>query len=85
MTPYNLKELVGGEQLTEKEIEVLLGAANGESSVITAERLDYSTDYIKTLRKMAAAKLYAHTTTNAVAIALATSVLNPDNIEIPDE
>lgn len=81
MVAAGLAELIGGDPLNEKELEILLGAANGETCRQTAERLHYSWEYVKDIRKRAEAKLCARTIAHAVAIALATGVLNPDMIE----
>ena len=75
------RELLSGEPLQENEIEVLLAAAKGESMNETGEKMHYSSEYVKDLRKRAIRKLDAKNITQAVAIALSTGVLNPDAIE----
>jgi DNA-binding NarL/FixJ family response regulator len=80
MTPKRLHELVEGDQLNDNEVEVLLRAAKGESHKDSAEGMAYADDTIKAMRKYAIAKLGAKNITNAVAIALATGIINPDLI-----
>lgn len=84
MTASNLQELIGGDPLSDIELDVLLGAANGESAKQTADRIHYTWEYVKTIRKNGIAKLYARNIVNAVAIALSMGIINPDQIELPE-
>lgn len=70
MTAQGLRELVEGDPLTLRDLQVLDGAAKGESAIETGIRLFLAADTIRDYRKKAIAKLGARNITNAVAIAI---------------
>lgn len=70
MTASGLRELLAGDDLTHREIEVLSYASEGNTSIETGERLYLSPETIKVHRKYAVAKLDARNLTHAVALAI---------------
>lgn len=80
-----LEEVVRGEALNASEVRILLGAANGETSPKTAERIHLSPESVKSYRKRLVAKMGAKNLTHAVAIGLAIAMINPDDINVPEE
>ena len=70
-----LGEILEGEPLTERETEILAGAADGETAAQTGERLFLSSETVKGYRKRIIAKLGARNGTHAVALALRTGLL----------
>ena len=70
-----LAELLEGEPLSDREAEVLAGAANGETAAQTGARLYLSPETVKSYRKRVIAKLGARNGTHAVAVALRSGVL----------
>jgi two-component system, NarL family, nitrate/nitrite response regulator NarL len=70
-----LGEILEGEPLTDREAEVLAGAADGETAAQTGARLFLSSETVKGYRKRIIAKLGARNGTHAVAIALRRGVL----------
>ena len=84
MTAQNLRELISGDGLNANEVDVLLGAALGETAIETAERMSYADETVKTMRKYVIAKLNAKNITNAVGIGLALGIINPDLI-VPED
>ena len=76
MTAQGLRELLAGERLTGRELEVLHGAALGETAGRTAERLHLAPDTIREHRKKAVAKLEAPNLLRAVVVAIAVGALN---------
>lgn len=75
MTSQGLRELIEGDPLTDRELEVLRGAANGEVSKQTASRMFLADETVRAYRKAAMAKLSARNTTHAVAIAIRTGLI----------
>lgn len=70
-----LGEILEGEPLTEREAEVLAGAADGETAAQTGARLFLSSETVKGYRKRIIAKLGARNGTHAVALALRRGLL----------
>lgn len=64
------EEILAGLPLTDRELDVLAGAAKGDSAPATGERLYLSGETVKGYRKNATAKLAALNLTHAVAIAI---------------
>lgn len=80
MTAQNLRELLEGDDLTDREIDILYGLARGETAKQTGERLYLASDTVKEYRKRVVAKLGAVNLYNAIAIAIGTGVLNIERI-----
>jgi two-component system, NarL family, nitrate/nitrite response regulator NarL len=70
-----LGEILEGEPLTERETEILAGAADGETAAETGARLFLSSETVEGYRKRIIAKLGARNGTHAVALALRTGLL----------
>jgi DNA-binding CsgD family transcriptional regulator len=70
-----LAEVLEGEPLTDRETEVLAGAAEGETAAQTGARLFLSSETVKSYRKRIIAKLGARNGTHAVALALRNGLL----------
>ena len=70
-----LAEILEGEPLTDRETEILVGAAEGETAAQTGARLYLSPETVKSYRKRIIAKLGARYGTHAVALALRTGKL----------
>jgi two-component system, NarL family, nitrate/nitrite response regulator NarL len=70
-----LGEILEGEPLTERETEILAGAADGETAAETGARLFLSSETVKGYRKRIIAKLGARNGTHAVALALRKGLL----------
>jgi DNA-binding CsgD family transcriptional regulator len=70
-----LGEVLEGEPLTDRETEVLAGAAEGETAAETGKRLFLSSETVKSYRKRVIAKLGARNGTHAVALALRSGLL----------
>lgn len=85
MTATNLKELIEGDELTDQEILVLYGAAAGETSGETGNRMFLANETVKGYRKRVIAKLGARNLLNAVVIAIGSGILNIDRIMEPEE
>lgn len=64
------EEVLSGLPLTERELEVLDGAAMGEQAKVTADRLGLAFETVKFHRKNAVAKLSARTLTHATVLAV---------------
>lgn len=64
-----LEEVLVGSELNDREREILLGMAEGETARQTGKRLFLSWETIKSYRKRVIAKLGARNGTHAVAIA----------------
>lgn len=84
MTPSRLHELMQGEPLGPREVQVLHGAALGETVRQTGDRIHLSFETVKFYRKTACAKLGAHNTTRAVVVAIGVGVLNVDRLDVGD-
>ena len=70
-----LGEILEGEPLTDRETEILAGAAEGETAAQTGARLFLSSETVKGYRKRVIAKLGARNGTHAVALALRRGLL----------
>lgn len=70
-----LAEVLEGEPLTDREMEVLAGQAEGETAAETGERLYLAIETVKSYRKRAIAKLGARNGTHAVTIAMRSGVI----------
>jgi two-component system, NarL family, nitrate/nitrite response regulator NarL len=70
-----LGEILEGEPLTDREAEVLAGAADGETAEQTGARLFLASETVKGYRKRIIAKLGARNGTHAVALALRRGLL----------
>jgi DNA-binding CsgD family transcriptional regulator len=75
MSSTLLSEILEGEPLSDREAEILAGAADGETAAQTGERLYLSTETVKSYRKRVIAKLGARNGTHAVALALRKGLL----------
>jgi DNA-binding CsgD family transcriptional regulator len=75
VTTTLLAEVLEGEPLTDRETEVLAGAAEGETAAQTGARLFLSSETVKSYRKRIIAKLGARNGTHAVALALRNGLL----------
>lgn len=76
MTEQGLRELIEGDALTYREVEVLYGIALGETSAQTAERVMLAPETVKGYRKTAIAKLGAKNNVNAVVKAIGFGVID---------
>ena len=77
-----LAEVLEGEPLTDRETEVLAGAAEGETAAQTGARLYLSSETVKSYRKRVIAKLGARNGTHAVALAMRSGLLPVDAIRL---
>jgi len=77
-----LAEVLEGEPLTDRETEVLAGAADGETAAQTGARLYLSSETVKSYRKRIIAKLGARNGTHAVALAIRSGLLPLDGIRV---
>ncbi|MEN2423060.1 helix-turn-helix transcriptional regulator [Streptomyces rimosus] len=68
---------------TQRQLEVLLGAANGEQVRDTAARLSLTTDCVRTHRHHAYRRMRARNSTHAVALAMAAGMIRPGQIRLP--
>lgn len=75
MSTTLLAEVLEGEPLTSREMEVLAGQAEGETAAETGQRLYLSLETVKSYRKRAIAKLGARNGTHAVTIAMRSGVI----------
>jgi DNA-binding CsgD family transcriptional regulator len=75
------RELLEGEPLTARELEVLIWAADGDTAGDTAKRLWLAEETIKGYRKKIIRKLVARNLANAVAIAMRTGILSCEERE----
>ena len=71
-----LAEVIGGDDLTEREMEILVFAAEGETAGETGERLFLSIETVKGYRKKIIAKLEARNMVHAIAIAFRTGLIS---------
>jgi DNA-binding CsgD family transcriptional regulator len=74
--PVRKTDAFRGRELSAAELEVIAGAASGESQERTAKRTGKSVETIKTQRRLAISKLGARNMTNAVAIAAAQGLID---------
>jgi DNA-binding CsgD family transcriptional regulator len=70
-----LGEILEGEPLTDREEEILAGAAEGETAAQTGARLYLSSETVKGYRKRIIAKLGARNGTHAVVLAIRRGLL----------
>ncbi len=70
-----LGEILEGKSLSDREAEILAGAAEGETAEETGARLFLSSETVKGYRKRAIAKLGARNGTHAVALAIRSGLL----------
>lgn len=68
--------MLGGDSLTEREVEVLALAASGVSARRTGEKLHLSDETVKGYRKRIVAKLQALNIAHAVALGCAIGLVN---------
>lgn len=80
MTAQGLRELLVGDELTDRELQVLHGAALGETAGQTGDRVFLAVDTVKQHRKTACAKLDAPNVTRAVVVAIAAGMLNLERL-----
>ena len=80
MTAQGLRELLAGDRLTDRELEVLHGAALGETAAETGRRIHLAADTVREYRKRVCAKLEAANVTRAVVVALGRGMLNIDRL-----
>lgn len=80
MTAANLRELIEGDALTDREVEVLYGVAKGETAGGTGDRLYLAPETVKDYRKKLIAKLGAKNLCHATAIAIGNGVLDISRI-----
>jgi DNA-binding NarL/FixJ family response regulator len=73
-----------GRALTEIEMDVLVGAALGETAAETAKRRERSEETVKTERRVVLAKLGARNMANAIALAFDHGLLRPRTPEERD-
>jgi len=76
MTAQGLRDLIEGDALTDREVDVLYGIALGETHTQTAERLILAPETIKGYRKTIVAKLGAKNLPNAVVKALGIGIID---------
>jgi DNA-binding CsgD family transcriptional regulator len=74
--PGLLREILVGEPLTQREVEVLEGAARGETAEQTGARVYLAGETVKGYRKRAVAKLDAANITHAVVLAAVQGILD---------
>lgn len=80
MTAQGLRELLAGDRLTDRELQVLEGAAKGETAKQTGARLCLASDTVRHVRKTATAKLDAPNITRAVVLAIGSGMLNLERL-----
>lgn len=71
-----LGEVLFGDGLTTRELDVLSGVADGETHLETADRLNLSGETIKSYRKRIIAKLGARNCTHAACMALRRGIID---------
>jgi len=71
-----LAEVIGGDDLTEREMEILVLAADGDTAAETGDRLFLSVETVKGYRKKIIAKLEARNMAHAIAIAFRTRLIS---------
>ena len=80
MTVANLREILEGDDLSSRELEVLHRLALGETAAETGKNLFLAEETVKEYRKNIVAKLGARNLVNAVALALGIGLLNVDTV-----
>lgn len=76
MTDAGLKELLEGDDLTDREIELLYLLAQGKTAKQIGEEVFLASETIKGYNKRIVAKLAAKNMVNAVVIAIGTGVID---------
>jgi two-component system NarL family response regulator len=76
-----LTEVLFGRPLSERELEVLLAAAKGETMEETAARLWLSLETIKSHRRNVIAKLGARNLSHAIALAVRSGLMSVESVE----
>jgi two-component system nitrate/nitrite response regulator NarL len=76
MTASGLREILEGEPLTDREIEMLYGMALGDTAQQHGEKMHLGKETIRSHRKNAIAKLGARNSAHAVALAIGKGILN---------
>jgi two-component system, NarL family, response regulator len=76
-----LTEVLYGRALSERELEVLHAAANGETMEETATRLWLSLETIKSHRRNVIAKLGARNLSHAIALAVRSGLMSVESVE----
>ena len=71
-----LAEVIGGDDLTEREMEILVLAADGDTAAETGDRLFLSVETVKGYRKKIIAKLEARNMAHAITIAFRTRLIS---------
>jgi len=74
------EEIMEGLPLTEREFEVLDGAARGETAKETAARTYLSKETVMSYRKTVVAKLAARNLAHAVALAIGHGYVNIEDV-----
>lgn len=74
--PTLLGEILEGEPLTERELEILDLVARGKTSQQIADQLYLALETVRTYRKRIYAKLGAYTSSHAVAISIGRGLIN---------
>lgn len=69
--------------LTGRHLQILTGAANGESAAVTAHRLRVGTDTVRSHRETIFRRLGVHNVTQAVVVCLINEWIAPGDIRIP--
>jgi DNA-binding CsgD family transcriptional regulator len=80
--PYGplLREIISGEPLTAREVEVLLWAARGKTAEETAAEIFIATETVRSYRKRVSAKLSADSLAHAVALALRDGIVSIEEV-----
>ena len=78
--PTLASEILVGNELTDREIEILTWAAKGDTAAQTGERMYLATETIKGYRKIAIAKLGTRSITQAVAWAIGKGIVNISDV-----
>ncbi len=75
-----LREILAGEPLNEREVDVLLWAGRGKTAEETGREIFLAMETVKSYRKRAAAKLSADSITHAVVLALAAGLFSIEEV-----
>ena len=75
-----LREVLEGEPLNAREVEILRWAARGLTAVETGQKMFLSHETVKSYRKRASAKLGTSSLTHAVARAIERGVLPREGV-----
>jgi len=74
------REIVEGDPLNDRELEILELSAQGLSSAQIAEKIFLADETVKSYRKTAMYKIGGRNIVHAVALALSLGYINPDKI-----